>query len=676
MKLTQTFGAVLIVLFLGIMFHHHYINEFPSHTHAWTQSDRYALALGFVNNDLNFFKPETFSLLKNDQDPGNWKFPSEESITAVDFPLHDYIPAVFMKIVGDCSPWIFRLYILLFSFIGLFYLFKLSLLWTDNFYKSIFILVFAATSPVFVYYQGGFLPTIPSLASSIIGVYFYSKYLFTNKNKHFNFCILFLSIAALSRTTFAIPLIALFGLELLRVLRKNSNLKSKIAPVAISVMVILFYLFYNNYLRAKYGAIFLNYILPASSFQDAVEIIRKVKENWSLQYFTSIHYIVFTLSFLSSIFFIISKRQPLQKERSVFLSLIIIIFIGCIAFSVLTLRQFVAHDYYFLDTFYLPFILLLIMALSIIPIKNGLWNNFISIITILIFSIPVIISSINSQKERRVSGYWDKTAATINNFRNSESFLDSIGVSSNSKILVIDAHATNIPLILMNKKGYPIILITRENIQKSFEWDYDYIAIQNEFFLSDVYTVYPEIISRIEKIADNGRISICIHHDSSVDQTLIGFLGLEDTLPVFESIMTYDTNDEESWQNTQSTAELSFSGNKSGVLTREMKFGLTYKTKELTAITESSRTLLFSSYFLRDGLIDCELVISIIENEHNTYYKTQNLNGLLKSKNKWEKVNLLFQLPHVQSDDYEFALYIWNKGENALFIDDFEFKIY
>ena len=102
--------ALMIIVFLGVLFQKSYINEFPSYTHAWAQSDRFALAKGFVNNDLNFLKPETFVL--NHQFPDDWKVPSKESITAVDFPIHDYIPAVFMKLSGNSSPWIFRIYTL------------------------------------------------------------------------------------------------------------------------------------------------------------------------------------------------------------------------------------------------------------------------------------------------------------------------------------------------------------------------------------------------------------------------------------------------------------------------------------------------------------------------------------------------------------------------------------
>ena len=74
----QAISAVVILILIGFILHFKYINEYPSHTHAWTQSDRYAISLGFVKNNLNFFKPET--MLINPEHPDN-------SVTSVDFPI-------------------------------------------------------------------------------------------------------------------------------------------------------------------------------------------------------------------------------------------------------------------------------------------------------------------------------------------------------------------------------------------------------------------------------------------------------------------------------------------------------------------------------------------------------------------------------------------------------------
>ena len=136
----------------------------------------------------------------NHQFPDDFTKPHATSITSVDFPIHDYIPAVIMKISGIKSPFIFRLYILFFSFLGLFFLYKLAFLFNKNGPLSLLIVIFAATSPVYVYYQAGFIPTIPSISCVIIGLFLYFSNIQTGKTSIQIGSLVFLTVAALSRT--------------------------------------------------------------------------------------------------------------------------------------------------------------------------------------------------------------------------------------------------------------------------------------------------------------------------------------------------------------------------------------------------------------------------------------------------------------------------------------------
>jgi len=673
-KNSSHFFAIMIIVFLGVLLQKNYINEFPSYIHAWAQSDRYALAKGFINNNFNFFKPET--LVLNHQFPDDWEVPSKESITAVDFPIHDYIPAIFMKLSGISSPWIFRVYIMLFSFIGLFFLFKIAMLFTNHFFKSIFVVIFASTSPVFAYYQNGFLPTIPSMAIAFIGIYYYTKYLASHKKNQFNLSILFLTLAALSRTTFAIPLIAVLGLEFIRIFKQRTLILPKIIPVLTSISVLLFYFFYNTFLREKYGSIFLNHILPATSIQEAYDICKIVIKNFLYQYFSIYHYIIFIFLIGISSYMIAIKKTKISKESFTVLFLTIIIFIGCSVFTLLMLRQFPSHDYYFLDTFFLPIMLFLIFIISSIsPIKTK-WINGINLVVLLIVSIPLVVNAHSSQKAKRITGEWDRTNSTINNFKDTERYLDSLKIPQNSNMLVIDGYAPNIPFILMNRKGYVVMTTSKENISESLTWDYDYIVMQNEFFLSDIYLNYPEIISKTEKVWDNGRISISKLRKVELKQSLDAYLGLSNMNPILKEKMDFDTVTSKNWQNINPTTKFKFSGQNSGFLTQNMEYGLTYKTKDLPEIKEKGRLIFFQSYFLHHSNCNVEVIVSIIENDKTLYYKTFNLQDLLKEKNVWEKVNLIFQLPKVNNNNYEFSLFIWNKGKTELFIDDFEFKLF
>ncbi len=531
--------VVGVIIFLGLLFHLKHLNEFPSYIHAWAQSDRYALSLGYVKNNLQFFKPRTFVM--NRQFPFDWKIQTDNTITAVDFPIHDYIPAVFMKISGVTSVWIFRLYILLYSFVGLYFLFKLSYLKTKDNIKSIFVVIFAGTSPVFVYYQDGFLPTIPSLANVIIGIYFYQKYLKRHEQNNFYLSILFLTLATLSRTTFAVTLVSIFGLEFLSLIGGEKKWRPFFISGAFAGISVISFYFYNDYLRAVYGSLFLNSLLPAANFSDAKEIIKSVYNNWATQYFSIIHYLIlFSLIIIASFFILKQKIKNDYMTRS-FGLLILLLFIGYSTFAILMLKQFPDHDYYFLDTFFLPIILFLITVLSYIPRLDLKYFKLYGVVIVLV-SVPLIINAMNSEAHRRNLNSLDRTASTINSFMGSETFLDSLKIKRDAKVMVIDVYSPNIPLILMNRDGYVILYTnaTKKNIQNALGWKYDYIVIPNQFFISEVCSTYPEIVSRIKKIADNGKISIFTLINNKTNRSLTEFLGLENEISVFQRTMTFD----------------------------------------------------------------------------------------------------------------------------------------
>ena len=74
--------ALIFIVLAGVYIQLPYMNEFPSFIHAWSQSDRYAIALGFVNNDLDLFHPETF--IYNKQFPNWWKCAYDNTVTSVE----------------------------------------------------------------------------------------------------------------------------------------------------------------------------------------------------------------------------------------------------------------------------------------------------------------------------------------------------------------------------------------------------------------------------------------------------------------------------------------------------------------------------------------------------------------------------------------------------------------
>lgn len=670
---TKTFKLFIFIFIIltGLIYNYKYLNSFPSSIHAWAQADRYAIALGFIDNNFDFFKPQTY--IYNHQFPNTWEIATKHTITAVDFPAHDFIPALLMKLTGNTSPFLFRIYILLYSFIGLFFLFKLSYSITKNQIKSAFILLFASTSPVFVYYQGGFLPSIPSLANAIIGIYFYQKHLQNDKRKNFTFAILFLTIAALARTTFTIPLIAVFCLEFIRLVKKTTSFFPKIIPVLISILLIIAYKIYNGYLSNKYGSNFLSYLLPAESFTEAIQILKHVVKNWLLQYFSLLHYLVLLMVVLS---LFIRKRVGEALKSAKYLKLFIgTYFFGCFLFAFAMLKQFHDHDYYFIDTFYLPLVLLFAVLLSSLKLPTTRKHQKLLVITLGLIGVVLLIQPVYSQQKRRSTNSWDRTKNTISNFNDSSRLLDSLDITKSSKVLVIDAVTPNIPFILLQRKGYAVMNCNAKNIKNSLTWDFDCIVFQKEYFIPNVYNHYPDILKKVQKIAENRKIIVAKLSADIKNQSLYDFLGLKEENIVHRNYLHSDDNEQSSlWKNLQKTENKYDSI--SYYLSPSNEFGVTFKTSNLDELKSKSRTLIFSSEMYKDSTANCELVISINEDGQRSYYQSFNINNLIKKTNKWEDVSLLFQLPKVLANNYEFAIYIWNPNRAELRFKNFGFKLY
>lgn len=663
----------MMIIGVGFLFQYKFLNEFPSYTHAWAQSDRYALSLGFLDNNFNLFKPQTS--VYNHQFPNNWEASSTTSVTAVDFPIHDYVVAILMKLFGNTSPFLFRLYVLLYSFIGIYYLYKLAYAITKEYLKSILIVLFFITSPVYVYYQSGFLPTIPSLSNVIIGLYFYYTSFTSNNQKSFFKSVFFLTLAALSRTTFVIPLVAVCSVEFFRYLKKEIGIRTRLMSVVISFSLLLMYYFYNVYLRKNYGSIFLNYLMPPHSFSEAKELLIQIYNNWRLQYFTIWHYVVFIIGFGLATIFIVFKKPLVQKPNAYFSGFIVLYFLGCCCFAIVMLQQFPAHDYYFLDTFYLPMVLGFAMCLLFLPTISGKLVHLLFILLITGFAIVTIPNVISNQNQRRVAGYWDKTETTIQNFKQAHRFMDSVGVAKDAKILVIDAVAPNIPFLLMQRKGFAVMTTSKENIVNALKWKFDYIVFQNEYFISDIYTPYPDILNRLHKIADNGKISIytLTQHNP---QSLIEFLGLSKSNPILNEEVTFEAPPNILWSNFSQNNKEIFKGNFSGYISPMTDFGLTFKTKYLPQLQEKNHTLIFSSFIKSIIKKDCEIVVSIKCKDKDVFYKSINIKDLLATKYTWQNTTLLFQIPKINTKDYEFSFFIWNTGRGELYVDDFRFMIF
>ena len=523
--------ALALIVATGFFIQSGYMNEYPSHIHAWAEQDHYALSIGFINNGFDFFHPET--MIYNKQFPGWWKEASETTVTSADFPIHEYNVALLMRLFGTNAPWVFRLWTLFIAFFGLYFLFKISFCITHDWPKSMFVVLVAMTSPVVAYYMNGFLPGIPALSMSIVGLWLYLKYHEGGQLKYFHLSVAFLTLALLMRTTFAIALIAMLCFEMLRVLRKETTFLNKLPSVVLAIGAYLASFLWNRHLRLTHGTIFLNNLLPPESWQDAKELITEAYNNWAFHYFQRLHYwlfLVFALiAIIATIFHAVAKnRHTNATSKKKPLSLLWLPFIqifGCLLFTIAMMQQIQYHDYYFIDTFLLPLLLLLALTLKAFP--SGKRNIIIVAECLVVAALAVVMirNVVETQKTRRkIENY---AQITYNNFKNSDQLLDALNVPKDAKILCLFGYAQNGPFIQMQRKGYSVMTDDPELLEAAFTWDFNYIVIENSKFETYLER-HRDVLSKLKRVGGNDKFSVCTATNITIYQSATEFFDAEE----------------------------------------------------------------------------------------------------------------------------------------------------
>ncbi|MBQ8223399.1 MAG: glycosyltransferase family 39 protein [Bacteroidales bacterium] len=419
-----------------------------------------------------------------------------------------------MKITGITSPWIFRTCTFVIALIGIFFLYKLSFQITKSFVKSLFVTSFALTSPIYAYYFNGFIPSIPELTFAIISLYFYVKYFDNVNNKSFTLSIAFLTLSVLIRSSFAVTYVALLCFEFLRIIRKESTFRNKIIPILTSFLLIFTYYLWNKHIANLNGTLFLTDLMPSNDWNDFWHRMTKAKDNWQYHYFGKIHYYSFIVIVVIAMLSVCLKKFKSKEDHNCkrtlpLYFLIIIMFFAYALFTLAMGKQFPNHDYYFIDTYFLPLLISLILILKSLPIKT---NYFQKTISVLISSILIVFMLINvkEMQQKRRAKYWGEASErTIKNYQGSEEFLDSMNVSKGAKILTLYSYPQNTPFILMNRKGYTLMDEKDLSIETALSFDYDYVIVEKEIY-DKKYKGRSELFFDLKYVSDNGKIMLFV----------------------------------------------------------------------------------------------------------------------------------------------------------------------
>jgi hypothetical protein len=664
---------IALIVTISFLFQFKTINEFPQYIHNWAQTDRYALAIGFVENGSNFFLPQTN--IFNNQFPGDFDVARNTTVTSVDFPIHDYLVSLLMRLAKTTNPWCFKIYTLLYSFLGLFYLYNLSGLFTESFSKKIVIVLFALSSPIYLYYQAGFLPTIPSISNAIIGFFFYFNYLKYDLKKDFILSIVFLTIATLARLPFAIVLVAVICFNGYYMFKNKKINWFQIFPVFVAVLFIGAYYLYNIYLRANYGSLFLNHLIPATNFIEFKDCLNIAYTNWSLHYFTKIHYWYLVLLMLVVVISLMAKKSKLNTLQIKLVVLLAILFLGVVFYYILMAIQFNNHDYYFLDTFYLPVVLLFMLLITSLPVLSNLIMNKILSVCLLLVFVPIFMLSNQMQMERRQLPFEQKGITTPDNFKEASIFLDSLHIPLASKILVISPDSPNSAFVLMKRKGYVIMVTDSVKINQGLNWDFDFVVVENTKLITEVLNDYPLFINKVTKLASNNKITIYVKKQKASFINLESFLDLNLKNRYFHQLVNFDTL-APNCSNIDSLSSFCFSGKRAGFVFENTEWGFAHKIINNKNLQINHSTILVKTIFnLTTVPNECLLCVSIKNNGNDLLFLAENFGKKLKT-NCWAKQEFVFLIPKLPAGNNEVTTFIWNTGKNKLFYDNFEIAVY
>ena len=654
------FILIALLVALSIFFYRHTITNWPSHIHAWTQGDRYALAIKFADSGLNLFKPRTYNLQTKD------------GITAVDFPIHDYAVGVLMYLSGSRLPVIFRLYTLFFSMLGCWFLFRLARDAGGSALKGMAAAVFVFTCPVITYYQTGFIPSATSFSLVMMGYFFYFRYQKNADSGDFYWATGLMTMAALSRSPFNIFLFATLLQQGLGWWRHKKINRREASAYALAFLVIAAANLYKIWLAQEYGSQFLGQLRPARNLEVLGQIIQSVRERWTFQVGTRGHYAVLLLAVLFLALRLIQRNLDHLNRRMLLQSAVSLA--GGLVYFTLMASQFVDHEYYFMDSLYPGLVLLLVAGLAGMPdtrmFQGKVWCAVVA--------AALVWGAMDSKSVQEIK-YSDKQSeqaeTTRKNFIGSAALLDSLQIPRQARMLVIDAWSTNLPLILMDRMGYTLMSTRRDVLTAAVDWDYDFAVVQDLYFPSDVVSNYPEFLSRFSRTGGNGRISVFKKNTVPRSATLVEALGIG-------KIWKSDSFDFQgvagtgAWKFDSLCSTIYRSAPQSGLLAQKREFG---PTLQMDAGASDGRRpfgkILFEGWY-RAGVAGGKLhtVVTIESNGQVDYYGGYAFN--VDSTGTWQSFHALFYLPEAAPPGQQLKCYIWNPDGAEAYLDDFKVTLY
>jgi hypothetical protein len=436
--------AIAIILIVLVAKSIEVFNYPPLSTHQWRQSDCASYVKTFYRTGADVFHPAALNLL------------GKQGRMASEFPIMYYIAAKVQHIVGE-HYWVMRGLNFLCYVIGLFALLACVKRWISDPIYAIFPLVLLASSPYYYYYAINFLPNVPAISFSFVGLYFYLKYDDDIKKRDLILGTLAFALAtALKPTDGGILWLAFLGTWiLLKVYHYLKNdVKTPILPMFLSTAFIgaciIGWIKYVNWYNDENGN-HQNLIGVYPLWEMTKEAIHytevRILELWS-NHFQQKH--IVTLFKCMAFLYLVAWWWLDKALRLITLFL----FFGVSIYCILYYKAFTDHDYYQL-IYVVPVVFLIITIMEffdrlVLPHIHPMMK-YASYVTMAGIMYVSIIHNRNIQNERYTLPVWQYTNMNLFTI---EPYLESIGIKDSDIVVSVPDGSPNISLNAMNRYGH------------------------------------------------------------------------------------------------------------------------------------------------------------------------------------------------------------------------------
>ncbi|GAB3239436.1 hypothetical protein GCM10027346_32720 [Hymenobacter seoulensis] len=467
----------------------------PRGIHEWAQADRLALAISYYDRGLHFFRPQTLS------------FASIDGVGGVEFPITPFLAALGAKLTGRGSLVIwYRGLNIGVAVVGCYYLFRLVFERTRHVVAALLPGVFLATSPVFAYYAGSFLPDPMATSLTLVASYYLLRY-----DHQSSFCDLLLAIAVftlatLIKTSAATYLLAALGTVVLwSYLRADLfSLRQKLiflATAVASVGAVVGYALFNRHLNEQYQSTqFIAVAVPIENDQQYEAVVTRIKLLWQFEYFTPVQYYLLA----ASIVIILISLPRLIRTEWLWLSQIALAAMGGWMFFWLMGRQFLDHDYYVLAPFWPGLVLLFSMAI----VRVATWNWLPVLARESIFAVGIIVllaAGLPHHRARTGDPY--KQFSDYYTYRWMEGGAQKLAeaqVPAHNTLLVLGEEAPNLALVYFDRRGLvwkPDLnrMPSAELLEKMTNYGLDCLVMRQAVF-QDLQHTHPDLLPAFQEV--------------------------------------------------------------------------------------------------------------------------------------------------------------------------------